>query len=303
MPRIDEIRNDDNADFNNIIVEIPLEDIIVEKQIREEFDEEYINNLANDIEKNGLIQPVIVYKKDEKYCLWIGENRFRAYKKLYEKEGKSGFRTIKAMIKDKPVNAVKKKILQLCENIQRKDLTQEEIRNTLNFLKTEGEMSHEAIANVINKTHQYVSVVLGALKTIEQFEAWDLNYKDFSESNSVLNDAKNLSLEELKELIKLKKKDSVSRTEIKAKKTNIEHANGLQRDKKEVMSNYIYDKEECRMFLKKHFDLILDTIANEKDYSPSIIKLENEEVYKHFEKILESLSKTLKSLKTKKGEK
>ena len=49
-------------------------------QARKIFDEESINDLANSIKEYGLIQPIIVTKKDNFYEIVAGERRWRASK-------------------------------------------------------------------------------------------------------------------------------------------------------------------------------------------------------------------------------
>ena len=62
---------------------IPLEKIFRdEEQPRKEFDQEKINELAQSIKKNGLIQPLILSKRDnDTYTLVAGERRWRAAQK------------------------------------------------------------------------------------------------------------------------------------------------------------------------------------------------------------------------------
>ena len=94
---------------------IKTADIEVKPQIRREFSEEDIESLAQSLKEHGLLQPILVAKKPEGgYLLIAGERRLRAAKKL-------GWFTIPAIVvalKDEQ----KLKIIQLIENIQRKDL-------------------------------------------------------------------------------------------------------------------------------------------------------------------------------------
>ena len=59
---------------------IPIEKIFRdENQPRKEFDKEKIEELAQSINKNGLIQPLILTKKDDNnYNVVAGERRWRA---------------------------------------------------------------------------------------------------------------------------------------------------------------------------------------------------------------------------------
>lgn len=58
--------------------EVPLKEIDVKSQVRTKFDERSIRDLAKNIEANGLIQPLVVHKKNGKMTLICGERRFRA---------------------------------------------------------------------------------------------------------------------------------------------------------------------------------------------------------------------------------
>lgn len=58
--------------------EIELKSIVVKDQVRTKFNESSIQELAANIEANGLIQPLVVHKEKNKYVLICGERRFRA---------------------------------------------------------------------------------------------------------------------------------------------------------------------------------------------------------------------------------
>lgn len=58
--------------------EIELKDITVKEQVRTKFNDSSIKDLANNIEQNGLIQPLVLHRNGNKYTLICGERRFRA---------------------------------------------------------------------------------------------------------------------------------------------------------------------------------------------------------------------------------
>ena len=82
-------------------------------QPRKQFDEEALEELADSIKRYGLIQPIIVTKKDGYYQIVAGERRWRASKR-------AGLTTIQAIVRDD--NEKKNKEIALIENIQREDL-------------------------------------------------------------------------------------------------------------------------------------------------------------------------------------
>ena len=83
------------------------------EQARKLFDEEAIEDLASSIKEYGVIQPIIVSKKDNYYEIIAGERRWRASKK-------AGLSEIPAIVRDD--NDQRNKEISLIENIQREDL-------------------------------------------------------------------------------------------------------------------------------------------------------------------------------------
>jgi ParB family transcriptional regulator, chromosome partitioning protein len=96
---------------------LPLGSIIVEEQIRSAVDttSESFKALMSSIKDKGVLEPVLVTQKDDKYLLLCGERRYLAAQKL-------GMEIIPARI----VNTVTQKdeilAIQLTENLQREDL-------------------------------------------------------------------------------------------------------------------------------------------------------------------------------------
>ncbi|MCX5805824.1 MAG: ParB/RepB/Spo0J family partition protein [Proteobacteria bacterium] len=96
---------------------LPLGSIIVEEQIRSAVDttSESFKALMSSIKDKGVLEPVLVTQKDDKYLLLCGERRYLAAQKL-------DMETIPARI----VNTVTQKdeilAIQLTENLQREDL-------------------------------------------------------------------------------------------------------------------------------------------------------------------------------------
>ena len=83
-------------------------------QPRKSFDEEALDELANSIKIYGVLQPIIVNKKDDFYEIVAGERRWRAAKK-------AGLTEIPCIVKDAATIQVNKEIA-LIENLQRVDL-------------------------------------------------------------------------------------------------------------------------------------------------------------------------------------
>ena len=82
-------------------------------QARKRFDQEALEELAQSIKEYGLIQPIVVTKKDGYYSIVAGERRWRASKI-------AGLKEIPAIIRedDAKINSE----ISLIENMQREDL-------------------------------------------------------------------------------------------------------------------------------------------------------------------------------------
>ena len=78
------------------------------------FDEERIEELAQTIRTHGIIQPIVVRERDDKFEIIAGERRWRAVTKL-------GWETIPAIVKE--FNDAQTASVALIENLQREGLT------------------------------------------------------------------------------------------------------------------------------------------------------------------------------------
>ncbi|WP_188880537.1 nucleoid occlusion protein [Alicyclobacillus cellulosilyticus] len=97
------------------VVEIRVDEIVSNPfQPRTVFDEESIAELARTIQTHGVIQPIIVRRRNGKYELIAGERRWRAVKSL-------GWPTIPAIVKE--MNDAQTASAALIENLQREGLT------------------------------------------------------------------------------------------------------------------------------------------------------------------------------------
>jgi len=109
-------------------------------QPRKLFQKDALLQLAESMKEVGIIQPVSVYKKDDKYFLVVGERRWRAAQLLkWEK--------IPAMVKEFSENDIIAETL--IENIQREDLNAIEIAEAIEALIAQsGEGQQETAARI-----------------------------------------------------------------------------------------------------------------------------------------------------------
>lgn len=120
-----------------------------EAQPRQSFKEDTIKELAESIEKNGLLQPIVVRPMEKgKYQIIAGERRYRAFKKL-------GRKVIPAIVRDYEDEEVDK--LQLVENVQREDLNPYDEAIAYLKLKEKYGLKQDDIAKAVGKSRPYIS--------------------------------------------------------------------------------------------------------------------------------------------------
>lgn len=125
------------------------------EQPRSKFAEEKLEELAQSIRANGIVQPIIVRKKGEKYQIVAGERRWRASQK-------AGLQKIPAIIRE--VEDEKLLELALIENIQRLELNAiEEAKAYKNLIDTVG-LTQEMIAERVGKNRTIVTTFIRLLK-------------------------------------------------------------------------------------------------------------------------------------------
>ncbi|CAN5193515.1 ParB/RepB/Spo0J family partition protein [soil metagenome] len=131
------------------------------EQPRTRFEEEGLNDLAQSIKVNGIVQPIIVRRKGGRYELIAGERRWRASQK-------AGLQKIPAIIKE--IADDKLLELALIENIQRQELNAiEEARAYRNLVEKIG-LTQEMIAERVGKNRTVVTTCLRLLKLPEDIQ-------------------------------------------------------------------------------------------------------------------------------------
>ena len=140
---------------DNGLLLIPIERIFRdENQPRKEFDKEKIEELAQSINKNGLIQPLIVTKKDsENYTLVAGERRWRASQI-------ANLKTLPALLL--PTDLDKDEI-SLIENIQRENLKVTEEAQAYQRLIEKNNYTHDQLSKIVGKSRSHITNLLRIL--------------------------------------------------------------------------------------------------------------------------------------------
>ena len=134
---------------------IPIEKIFRdETQPRKEFDKAKINELAQSIKKNGLIQPLIVTKRNsDTFLLVAGERRWRAAQT-------TDLKVLPALLLP---NDLDKDEISLIENIQREDLKVSEEARAYQHLIEKNNYTHENLSKIIGKSRSHITNLLRIL--------------------------------------------------------------------------------------------------------------------------------------------
>ncbi|MFV0141040.1 ParB/RepB/Spo0J family partition protein [Empedobacter falsenii] len=135
---------------------------IGENNPRKTFETESLNELAESISKNGVIQPILVRPiEEEQYELVCGERRFRA-SKIANKD------TIPAMIKELTDEEAFE--LQIIENLERKDVHPIEEANAFKKLLESGNYNTSDIALKFAKSESFIAQRLKLTDLIEEIQ-------------------------------------------------------------------------------------------------------------------------------------
>ena len=123
--------------------------IVQGKNIRNERDSEILE-LADSIDKQGLINPITVQKREDgKYVVVAGHRRFEAIKRL-------GWPHIECNIFE-DLNEKEIILAQIAENCQRKNMSASELVDVFEDLKERFNMNQGAIAKRFGKSETWVS--------------------------------------------------------------------------------------------------------------------------------------------------
>ncbi len=138
------------------MAELPLD--LIQRgrfQPRRDFNPESLQELADSIAAQGVVQPIVVRPvNDGRYEIIAGERRWRASQQ-------AGLSTIPVVVRDVPDQMAM--AMGLIENIQRDDLNPLEEASALHRLLNEFELTHQQIAQAVGKSRTTVTNLLRLL--------------------------------------------------------------------------------------------------------------------------------------------
>jgi len=235
---------ENNIDNRNVVKDIEIDKIEPNPyQPRKIFDEEKLEELSRSIISHGLLQPVVVIKKLNKYILIAGERRVRASKL-------ANLETIKAILLD--IDEKKLREYALIENIQRDDLNILEVAYSYAGLINEYNMTHEELANMVFKSRSSITNTLRLL-TLSVYTQQLISANKISQGHAKL--LVGLKEEEQRQIV-----DSIIGQRLSVRETEV-----LVKNLKEKNNNdekVKSEKIETRFNFKK-FDNVISKLKNQ----------------------------------------
>ncbi len=144
------------------VVELKINDISPNsEQPRKRFNEEALQELADSIKENGVIQPIIVAKRGTGYRIVAGERRWRASRL-------AGLKVIPAIVRDLTDQQTMEQAL--IENIQRQDLNPLEEAFAMDNLMKEHGLTQEALAKKLGKSRPAIANTLRLMNIDESLQ-------------------------------------------------------------------------------------------------------------------------------------
>ncbi len=133
-------------------------------QPRKIFDEDEIQSLAQSIEKNGMLQPILVRsgKRTDEYEIIAGERRWRAAKKI-------GLNRVPIIIKD--FTNEEALTMALVENLQRENLNPLEESMGYQSMVDQLHITHEEVGELVGKSRTHVTNMLRLMQLPESVQA------------------------------------------------------------------------------------------------------------------------------------
>lgn len=120
-------------------------------QPRKTFDDDKLAELADSIRQNGVLQPILVRRKGQKYEIVAGERRYQASKL-------AGLKEIPAVVRE--IDDDKVFQLALIENLQRSDLSPIEEAKGYKQLLTSRSLTQEELAKILSKSRSAIANTL-----------------------------------------------------------------------------------------------------------------------------------------------
>lgn len=229
IPAKKEVKKSEESKNDNVSRETLINITDIEpnhEQPRRRFDEDSLLELAESIKQYGVVQPLILQKRNELFEIVAGERRWRAARI-------AGLKQVPAIIK----NYTDREVLEiaLIENIQREDLNPIEEANAYKKLIEDFKLKQDEVADRVSKSRVAITNSLRLLKlgkNVQQMLIDELISSGHARALLSVADSKiqeelamqvldqKLSVRETEKLVKNKQKEKKTNTEAEKKKDN-----------------------------------------------------------------------------------
>ena len=130
-------------------------------QPRKVFNEDALQDLADNIKQHGIIQPLIVVKRDDYYEIVAGERRWRAANIV-------GLKEVPVIVKELTEQEIVE--LSIIENLQREDLNEIEEAMAYKRLMTEFKLTQDEVAEKVSKSRAAIANSIRLLKLCDDVQ-------------------------------------------------------------------------------------------------------------------------------------
>ena len=223
-------------------------------QPRKHFDPVSLLELAESIKAKGLMQPIVVVRRNNRYMIISGQRRWEAHKI-------NGSMTIRAIVSDRDDLSIDE--MALIENIQRDDLTDYEIAMAIVRLWNSGQYEQKAdLAKAIAKPPSYVSKAFACVN-LDQSIKTDIEEHKLDIGLSVLQELSRVKPEKQSEVFEQYKAGQITRDQFK-EAAKLEPKTYKEQKLKDV--RHVDGAELCVLFagsydMNKKYRLTIEEIA------------------------------------------
>jgi ParB family chromosome partitioning protein len=235
-------------------IKVPLSCLKITDNVRMNFDEAEIEELANSIRQNGLMNPITVRPPEtdadgnKTYEVIAGGRRIRAHQWLCEHG--DDFSLIECCIRTGD-----KWALQMIENIQRTDLTPREKENAVAKALKEG-LTQTQIADKLSKPIQWVSDIVAGAKIRKIADAAGLNTEEIT--TKTLSQLRSIPEEKLESCL----------TQLIAEGGTYRAATRMMQEEKNPATTHVSTPDED--FISDDESMISPTEMSEKDFHDDV---------------------------------
>ena len=151
-----------DSQTENTLIEVPLDQIVPNPyQPRKVIEPDAIRELAESIRSEGLLQPIVARRVDDKFELVAGERRWRAHQLLKEK---------KILVRVLSASDISSASLALIENLQREGLNPIEEAYGYYSLINEFNLTQTDVAERVGKSRTYITNLIRLLQLDDELK-------------------------------------------------------------------------------------------------------------------------------------